>query len=54
MFSEAVMAYFDILSLYLPGSNEENNKLYEEGQQLSGLRYECRTSKLETGGNRDK
>jgi hypothetical protein len=25
MFSEAVMAYFDVLYLYLPGGIEENN-----------------------------
>jgi hypothetical protein len=25
MFSEAVMAYFDVLTLYLPGGTEENN-----------------------------
>jgi len=29
MFSEAVMAYFDVLSLYLPGGSEENNKQSE-------------------------
>jgi hypothetical protein len=29
MFSEAVMAYIDVLSWYMPGGNEENSKQSE-------------------------
>jgi hypothetical protein len=49
MLSEAVMASFHVLSLYLPGGTEENNKQSEAGQQLSGARYESRPSKMKTG-----
>jgi len=43
------MVYFDVLFLYLPGGIEEDSKQSEAGKQLSGLRYESRPSKMETG-----
>jgi hypothetical protein len=36
MFSEAVMAYFDVLSLYLPGGTEEDNKNLMQGSSYLG------------------
>jgi hypothetical protein len=49
MWKEAPIAYFKVLSWYLPGGTEENNKKPQSRYSLSWPRFELETSQMHGG-----